>query len=90
MHRELHRADSLSVSMFLQTFLLPLTERGLGTCVQMLIAAFPGVIRETLSIPDRYETLCGIAIGHPVADMPTNKLITDRDPLDQNVRFVES
>lgn len=38
MNRELHHADSLGV---------------LGTCIQMLIAAFPDVVREALVIPDR-------------------------------------
>ena len=34
MHRDLGPADALSVGMFLQTLLLALTERGLGSCVE--------------------------------------------------------
>jgi hypothetical protein len=41
MHRDLHYVDSLGVGMFLQTFLLALTARGLGTCVQVSIAGYP-------------------------------------------------
>src|SRR5262249_13635079 len=33
MHQDLGSADALSVGMYLQTLLLALTERGLGTCV---------------------------------------------------------
>ena len=40
MNRELRHVDSLGVGMFLQTFLLALTERGLGSCVRMVIAAY--------------------------------------------------
>ena len=38
MHRDLGPPDALSVGMFLQTLLLPLTARGLGTCVEVSIA----------------------------------------------------
>ena len=41
MHRDLHYVDSVGVGMFLQTFLLALTARGLGTCVQVSIDGYP-------------------------------------------------
>jgi nitroreductase len=88
MHRELHHVDSLGVGMFLQTFLLALTERGIGSCVQMLIAGFPDVIHETLNIPYQYTIICGVAIGYPITDFPANKLNIARNPLDDNVVFV--
>src|SRR5215469_10402020 len=40
MHRDLGPADALSVGMFLQTLLLALTERGLGSCVEVSIAGY--------------------------------------------------
>jgi nitroreductase len=89
MHRELHHVDSLGVGMFLQTFLLALTARRLGSCVQMLIAGFPDVIHETLDIPEHYKIICGVAIGYPVAEFPANNLNIARKPLEQNVMFVD-
>jgi nitroreductase len=89
MHRELHHVDSLGVGMFLQTFLLALTARGLGSCVQMLIAGFPDVIRETVNIPEHYKIISGVAIGYPVADFPANNLNIARNPIEQNVVFVD-
>jgi nitroreductase len=77
------------VGMFLQTFLVALTERGLGSCAQMVIAGFPDVVRETPSIRDQYEILCGLAIGYPVTDFPTNNLNIARNPLDKNVIFLD-
>lgn len=41
MHRDLGPANALSVGMFLQTFLLALTERGLGSCVEVSVAGIP-------------------------------------------------
>ncbi|MEZ0356209.1 nitroreductase [Mycobacterium sp. SA01] len=89
MNRELHHVDSLGVGMFLQTLLLGLTARGLGTCVQMLIAGYPDVVREELAIPDRYEILCGLAIGYPVEEFPSNNLDVPRKPLDECVVFID-
>lgn len=87
MHRDLHYVDSLGVGMFLQTFLLALTARGLGTCVQVSIAGYPEIVREQLSISDEYAILCGLAIGYPDPTFPANNLRTDRNPIEHNVVF---
>ena len=87
MHRDLHYVDSVGVGMFLQTFLLALTARGLGTCVQVSIAGYPEIVREQLSISDEYAILCGLAIGYPDPTFPANTLRTDRNPIEHNVVF---
>ena len=45
MHRDLGPADALGVGMYLQTLLLALTARGLGTCVEVSIAGYPEIVR---------------------------------------------
>jgi nitroreductase len=87
MHRDLHYVDSLGVGMFLQTFLLALTARGLGTCVQVSIAGYPEIVREQLNIPQEYAILCGLAIGYPDPTFPANNLRTERNPIEHNVVF---
>jgi hypothetical protein len=47
MHRDLGPADAVSVGMFLQTLLLALTERALGSCVEVSIAGYPEIVRAT-------------------------------------------
>jgi len=89
MPRDLHHVDSLGVGMFLQTFILGLTARGLGTCVQMLIAGFPDVVRQALQIPPRYEILCGLAIGYAVEDFPANNLDVPRKSIDDTAVFLD-
>lgn len=89
MHRDLHYVDSLGVGMFLQTLLLALTARGLGTCVQVSIAGYPEIVRAQLGIPPEFTVLCGLAIGYPDPDFPGNRLRTPRNPLDRNVVFLE-
>jgi nitroreductase len=80
MHRDLHHVDTLGVGMFLQTFLLARTARGLGTCVQVSIAGYPEIVREQLNISQEYAILCGMAIGYPDPTFPANNLRTDPQP----------
>ncbi|AFM15880.1 nitroreductase [Mycolicibacterium chubuense NBB4] len=89
MHRDLGHVDALGVGMFLQTFLLALTARGVGSCVQVSIAGYPDVVRAQLDISDEHRILCGIAIGYPDPDFPANHLDVPRNPLNRNVRFVD-
>jgi nitroreductase len=63
MHHEFGLVDSMGVGMFLQTLVLALTARGLGTCVQVSIAGYPEIVREQLSIPAEMTILCGLAVG---------------------------
>ena len=89
MHRELGHGDSLGVGMFLQTFVLGLTARGLGSCVQLSIAGFPEVVRDVLAIPDKYRILCGLAIGYPVENLPANNLVIPRKPIEESTVFLD-
>jgi nitroreductase len=89
MHRDLGLADSLSVGMFLQTFLLALTARGLGTCCEVSIAGYPETVRAQLGIPAELSILCGVAIGYPDPDFPANKLHVSREPLRENIVFLD-
>ena len=70
MHRDLGPADALSVGMFLQTLLLALTERGLGSCVEVSISGYPEIVRAQLAIPTELSILCGLAIGYPDPEFP--------------------
>lgn len=90
MHRDLGMVDSLGVGMFLQTLVLALTERGLGTCVQVSIAAYPEILRAHLGIPDDLTVLCGLAIGYPDPAFAGSSLVTPRNPVETNAVFLDS
>lgn len=90
MHRDLDYVDALGVGMFLQTFMLALTARGLGSCIQVSIAGYPDTVREQLGIGDEMRILCGLAVGYPDEEFPANALHIPRNRLEQNVKFIES
>src|ERR1700753_887405 len=56
-HRDFDYVDSMAVGMFLQTFVLALFARGIGTCVQVCVAGYPDVLRQHCEIPDEYRIL---------------------------------
>ena len=89
MHRELGLVDSIGVGMFLQTLVLALTARGLGTCLQVSIAAYPDIVRAQLGIGDEFSILCGLAVGYPDPDFPANDLRVTRHPVGEKVVFLE-
>ncbi|CAN5695400.1 nitroreductase [soil metagenome] len=89
MHRDLGLVDSMGIGMFLQTLVLALTARGLGTCVQVSIAGYPDIVRAHLAIPAELSILCGLAVGYPDPEFPGNRLRAGRHPIADHVRFVE-
>lgn len=89
MHRDLDYVDAVAVGMFLQTFVLALTARGLGTCVQVSIAGYPDILHQQLNIGDEYRILCGIAIGYPDTTFAANHLDVPRNPLADNITFID-
>ncbi|WP_431310680.1 hypothetical protein [Labrys miyagiensis] len=73
-----------------QTSLLALSERGLGSCVQVSVAGYPDVLRSKLAIPAELTILCGLAIGYADPDYPMNKVHVGREPIKDNIVFVEA
>jgi len=90
MHRDLDYVDAVGVGLFLQTLLLALTARGLGTCVQVSIAGYPEIVREQLDIAEDMRILSGLAIGYPDPAFPANDLHVPRNAVEQNVVFLDS
>jgi nitroreductase len=88
MHNDLDMADAVGVGMFLQTFVLALGAKGIGSCVQVSVAGYPEVLREQLAIGDEYRILCGVAIGYPDPAFPANNLEVPRSPLEANFTFL--
>jgi nitroreductase len=76
--------------MFLQTLLLALTERGLGSCVEVSISGYPEIVRAQLAILTELSILCGLPIGYPDQNFPQIKLRIAREPIGENVVFLDN
>jgi nitroreductase len=89
MHRELGPADAVSVGMYLQTLMLALTARGLGTCAEVSVAGYHDVVRDHLNIPPELTIITGLAVGYTDPDFPANKLRIGRDPVEKHVVLLD-
>lgn len=90
MHQDLGLADAMSVGMYVQTLLLALTARGLGSCCEVSLAAYPDVISKELEIPPELVIICGVAIGYTDESFATNHLHVARAPVEKNVVILDS
>jgi len=90
MHQDLGPWDAMSVGMFLQTLLLALSERGLGSCVEVSIVGYPEIVRAELGIPQELSLLCGLAVGYCDPDFAANKLQVGRKPIGESAVFLDS
>ena len=76
------------LGMFLQTFMLLATERGLATCPQEAWAMWSQAVAEFVEAPDEEMLFCGVALGYADPDAPVNHLVSERMPLDEWARFL--
>lgn len=76
---------ALDVGMWVQTFMLALTSRGIGSCPQAALRAYSGLLQRELEIPDNELVLCGVSFGYEDESVPVNATRQPRDPLANNV-----
>ncbi len=79
----------LDVGIYLQTLMLAFEARGISSCAQACLRSHPNLIRETLGIPENLRILCGLSFGYEDAGDPINKCRQGRQPIEENVTFVE-
>lgn len=78
----------LDVGTWLQTFMLGLRSRGVGSVAQAAMRHYPDVIREVLEIPQEMRILCGVAFGYEEEGAPANDVRQRRESIDSNVKFL--
>ncbi|PSN62492.1 nitroreductase [Corynespora cassiicola Philippines] len=74
----LEHHDSLSVGLWLQSFMLALEAQGLGSCAMVSIAGYEGVVKEVLGLPEDMRVICGLAVGYEDEGHPVNRIRTER------------
>ncbi|KAI4593869.1 hypothetical protein KJ359_008912 [Pestalotiopsis sp. 9143b] len=89
MSKDLIGYAAMSIGMYLQTFLLALTEQGIGSCVQVSIAGYRDVVRKAVGVADDLEILCGVAVGYEDAEFNVNKVRIGRFAVEDTTSFVK-
>ena len=78
----------LDLGAAMQTLCLAAVNFGLGTCIEDQWATYPEVLREIAHLPEDKKIVIAVAIGYPDWDFPANALVSDRESLENNTRWV--
>jgi len=76
------------LGMFLQTFMLLATEKGISTCSQEAWSIKPQCVSSFVNAPENLMLFCGMAIGYEDKNSPVNSLRSSRRPLEDWVTFL--
>lgn len=87
--RDMEVGSWLDCGMFIQSVMVAARQFGLETCPQAALANFHEALRERLAIPADQMVICGLAIGYPDVGAKVNSFTTDREPLENFVRWVD-
>jgi len=78
---------ALDVGMYVQTLMLAMQSRGIGSCAQASLRSYPELVAKHLGIPDDEQILCGLSFGYEDPSVPANQTRQTRDPISSNVFF---
>jgi nitroreductase len=76
------------VGMWLQTIMLLLRGEGLDSCPQEALGMYGRTIKAHLGLPEDHMLFCGLAIGWRDETAPVNGFEREREPLDEQVKFL--
>ncbi|MBW2492870.1 MAG: nitroreductase [Deltaproteobacteria bacterium] len=71
-----------------QTICLAALHYDLGTCIANQGISYPEVLHEFAKIPESKRIVISIAIGYPNWDFPANKVVSNREPVENIIRWI--
>ena len=77
------------IGLFAQTLMLAAHASGLGTVPQAFATDYAQDIKKFLEIPDTKKLILGISIGYPDKEAAEKAIKTDRDNMENFVKWVE-
>lgn len=80
---------ALDVGMYVQSLMLALWARGIGSCPQAALRHYPKEIRDVLGIREDLRIMCGLSFGYEDEAVPVNRTRQGRNPVDTNVTFLD-
>ncbi|AQX21221.1 Nitroreductase [Bartonella sp. CDC_skunk] len=90
MDQDMEIGSWLDLGMFMQTIMLVARGFGLDTCPQAAFADYHKQLCVLLSVPSEERIICGMALGYRDANAPENNFETEREPIRNFVRFIQS
>jgi nitroreductase len=89
MDRSLHYPRPIfDIGSITQNICLAALHFGLGTCIANQGISYPEVLHEFAGIPESKRIVISIAIGYPNWDFPANKVVSEREPMENITTWV--
>jgi nitroreductase len=89
MDRSLHYPRPIfDIGSITQNICLTALHYGLGTCIANQGITYPEVLHEAAGIPESKRIVISIAIGYPNWDFPANKVISDREHIENITNWI--
>ena len=89
MDRSLHYPRPIfDIGSITQNICLAALHYGLGTCVANQGISYPEVLHEFAGIPESKRIVISIAIGYPNWDFPANKVVSNREPVENITTWI--
>jgi len=87
MDKYLDIMGAVDIGIYAQNLTLLMHERGISSIMQGALGQYPGPVRQMFNLAEERGVLFGMSFGYADSEHPSNKCITDREPLADVVRF---
>lgn len=89
-HRDMNAPQWSDLGMYLQTLMLILEERGIGSCAQEAWSTYHLSVSRFVQSDPAYMLFCGMSIGYADPSHPVNHFARERAPLEEFATFHET
>jgi len=79
----------MDCGLFLQALITELHNRGLGSCPQYSVMAYPDLLRKHIPNTENQVFLLALPFGYPQTNHTVNAFVSQREPLESFFRVVE-
>lgn len=87
--RDMGQGSWLDFGMFTENLMLAARGHGLDTCIQAAFLKYHRIVEAHLNIPPSQQLVTGMSLGYANLEAAVNQLKTEREPLENFVRFLE-
>lgn len=88
--RDMEQGSWLDLGMFVQNVMIAARGLGLDTCPQAAFCSYHALISRRLEIPADRQIITGMALGYADLSAPENNFETERVPVEQFTRFIDT
>lgn len=87
---DMEKGSWLDYGMFVQSVMLAARGEGLETCPQAAFAYYPATVKQAVGIPASEVVVCGMSLGYADTSAVVNSFVTEREPVERFVTWLDA